>query len=110
MAIVATLLTGRAGRSYRGRVYIPGTGATDASGNFTSALATGLATSVANFLSKAATRSLNGGVFIPSVTSATRLENTPITRVRVDNVNDTQRRRRDKVIATASSTVSIVVG
>ena len=109
IAAVCTLLTGRAGRSYRGRVYVPINTGTDTDGTFAASVAQAQAQACANFLSAAATRSLNGGVLIPCVTSATRAENTPITAVRVDNVLDTQRRRRDKIVATARPQSSLVI-
>lgn len=108
-AIVATLLTGLAGRSARGRVYIPNrTVIVDASGNFPTATASGIATSMANFLSLMRTRSVGTSLLVPVVQGRNQVN--PITAVAVDTIVDTQRRRRDKVVAVARPTVNLIVG
>lgn len=111
VALVCTLLTGIAGRSYRGRVYLPAAQGTDANGRINASSATNTATNYANFLSAIA---LVGGTIgdtvFPAVLSATQNDTTPITAVRCDNVLDTQRRRRDKVLPSASPSVNVVVG
>lgn len=110
VAIVCSLLTGLAGRSNRGRLYLPnGTINTGADGNLSTALLQGIANSIANWLSLLRTRSLGGSTVIPVVASATG-PGVPITTVRVDSVADTQRRRRDKIAPTVTRTASLIVG
>lgn len=109
-AIVCSLLTGLAGRSNRGRVYLPnGTTPTDANGTFSTSLAAPIAQSLANFLSAIRTASAFGGTIVPIVDSSTGADY-PITVVRCDNVTDTQRRRRDKITPTVTAAVSLIVG
>lgn len=109
IAIVATLRTGIAGRRNRGRVYVPGSAGTDSNGNATTATIQGVSLSIANFLSLAATRPLNGGTLRPVVRSATGGYYTPISAVTVDNVLDTQRRRRENIIATITASNSVTI-
>lgn len=111
VAIVASLLTGLAGRANRGRVYLPnGTVSTGADGNLATATLQGIANSIANFLSLVRTRSLGGSTVIPVVAGATTIGGPAITTVRVDSVADTQRRRRDQIAPTVTRTASLVVG
>lgn len=98
-AVVATLLTGAAGVRNRGRVYWPIAGAT------TRLMTTGQNTTVAN-----ETRDIIDALRT-SVSSAWGTAAGPVvgnngllvTRVRVDNVIDTQRRRRDKIAPTSTA-------
>lgn len=103
IAAVVTLLTGAAGRKNRGRVYWPVAGTTDrllTSGqnstyaNETADLIAQLRTSLSSFWGTDAGPVIgNNGFSVESV--------------RCDNVADTQRRRRDKVVPT--SVVNVVI-
>lgn len=103
-ALVVTLLTAASGRSARGRSYLPlgigsfTTGTSNLSASF-AALATGFAAFIA---------AVNGSSMGGNTVSCVIRSNTghfggplPITRVKIDNVADTQRRRRDKITATS---------
>lgn len=108
-AIVATLLTEFAGKSYKGRIYLPNrTEIVDASGNFAATRAKLMATTVANFISLARTRSVGSQLAIPAVLG--QYGANQITAVAVDTVVDTQRRRRDKVVAIGRPVTNVIVG
>lgn len=93
---VASLRTGRAGRSYRGRMYLPYPKlALTAAGQMGSSAADDLATAVA-----ACITAINGGGMAVSVVSATQASAVPVTNVLIDTVVDTQRRRRNKISPT----------
>lgn len=102
-ALVVSMRTAGFGRAYRGRMYVPATGLVGAGerapGTPVSALATGFQAV------------FNGINAISDVTvvllSLSRSAYTPITSIDIDNVFDTQRRRRDKVTATATVTKTI---
>lgn len=97
-ARVWSLLTGIPGRSYRGRMYWPkvtgalGSSFRDASVNQS------MAFNVAAILSNLAECSVAGSDFQPAVASVTLGEVTPVTQVRIGDVVDTQRRRRDALV------------
>ncbi len=103
MAAVATVLTGRPGRSYRGRAYLPWTGPGLVNGQFTSADCTALATAYAGWLTtvKNATTPFVGAV--PVVCSQTKSVLTPVAQIRIDSKPDVQRRRIEKVVALFSA-------
>lgn len=110
-ALVCSLLTGFAGRNNRGRIYLP---ALALSVGTTTGLMNGpdvqkVAVSVANFLSLAQTRSLGGATLLPIVGSPTAPP-TAISAVRVDNVLDTQRRRRDNVVPDITGLATVIAG
>lgn len=107
-AMVVSLLTDLAGRHNRGRIYLPWAQST-LNGRIGGGIASGVATSIANFISLARTRQVAGYTLFPVVDSST-VPQPQITAVRSDNVVDTQRRRRDKVTATETATVTLVVG
>lgn len=108
-AIVVTLLTGLAGKSFKGRVYMPNrTAIVAADGNLPTATVTALAVTASNWLSLFRTRSV-GGERLTGVVSGAQGPNA-ITAVAVDSVVDTQRRRRDKVVAAARPVRPLVVG
>lgn len=110
VAIVASLRSDFPGRSNRGRVYIPNrTAVLSANGQVTASVCTGVATAIANFLSLARTRTINGRPIIPIVDSSTTTDS-EIVRVTVDSVLDTQRRRRDKLVAETVASAPLVVG
>lgn len=108
-ALVASLLTGFSGRSNRGRIYLPYTGGGVAATGRASKDPGQVATTVANWLSLVRTRSLGATATLPIVHGVNG-NGFPITAVRVDNVVDTQRRRRDKITATATGNAGLVVG
>ena len=105
-AIVATLLSGLPGRSYRGRIYLPLTGIVLQSNHqLTAAQATGIATSVAGIAS-AVNSFASGGPF--GVASIAGLQGRiPISSVRVDTEPDVQRRRADKIVAASFGTANV---
>ena|ERR1700722_6469412 len=85
------------GRSGRGRMYLP-----QFTAGFLSAAGTGLITTACQTIVKTAATnllaSLNSSGLTPSLVSRTTKVVTPITGGSVDNIIDTQRRRRDKII------------
>lgn len=104
-AICATLQTGRPGRSYRGRQYFPGVTAqvNENDGHMqnsipdnVSALCASMGLDVRLAVNQITT---NNDVFW-GVLSRTRQVITPISSVRVDNLPDTQRRRRNSLLPT----------
>lgn len=110
-AVVATHLGSSLGRQNTGRVYLPLNAAGMVSdGTFIAAITPIVATAWANTLSAWNLRRLAGATLF-AVTASSKTGNvTPITAVRVDNVYDTIRARRDKVIATSRSSIAVLVG
>jgi len=114
IATVVSLRSPFAGRNNRGRFYVPTTSQNVISAptsQLTSGSCSSLATAVANFLSHmngAAFANLSGQSLRPCV--STRGSSALIASVIVDSVLDTQRRRRNKVTAAASSTQPILIG
>lgn len=106
VALVATMLTGRSGRSYRGRAYMPYLGLSYASASHNYGLdVTPLVTAWADF----------GGAHVSTQALAVVSQVgagaiTPITAFRVDNRVDIQRRRANKQLATQTVTVPVTVG
>ena len=105
VAIGVSLLTNRAGRSYRGRFYWPALGPSIvATGKITDAAA--LSSEFAELL--AVLGNIDGtSTAIPVIYSATQNVLTPVSAVRVGDVLDTQRRRREGVPETYSTTVYV---
>lgn len=104
--LVATLLTGSAGRRNRGRMYLPATGLPVTSGlaNLSSTI-TSVANSVRTFFSD-----LNGSVNVNGsvvVVSSAGSASRPVTTVRVDNKPDIQRRRADALVATFTASADV---
>ena len=102
-SMVATLLTGRPGRSYRGRMYLPATNATLSQGQFSSitdATAAGVAQLLGQVKNVAPTMQ-------PVVASATVGVMTPIVQVRIDSKIDTQRRRSQSLIPARTSIANV---
>lgn len=96
-ALCVSLLSGRPGRSYRGRLYFPALAIQLAAGTLRIAPATTqtYATEVATYLDAIADAVGAGATVRPMIVSQTRNVNTQISAVRVGDVLDTQRRRRD---------------
>lgn len=97
VAVVCTLLTGQAGKSYRGRIYWPAL-----NGAMNAALEGGSPTTAAPAFAQllnGIAQDINGfGAYEPVVYSPTLDAVTNVTQVRVGNRLDTQRRRRDDLI------------
>nr|CRY96079.1 hypothetical protein [uncultured prokaryote] len=108
VALVASLLTGRPGRSYAGRLYWPALGAPLQSA--TLRLSTNgtsiLAEDTASLLTGIAQAAPGTTAIAPVVVSHKLAIQTPIVSVRVGDVLDTQRRRRDSLVE-GTSTVPI---
>lgn len=98
-ALVCSLLSGLSGRSNRGRLYMPRSG-----GVMDNTLRDGasdvdnLARQVALWIS--AVDALSFGTGLAAVITSPRDNAPTVTQVVVDNVVDTQRRRRDKTLST----------
>nr|CRY96131.1 hypothetical protein [uncultured prokaryote] len=108
ISLVVTLEDGLAGRSHKGRIYLPFRASVDDPvAGINVGRAQTLATQVANFLSLARTRGTGGVTLTPIVSSLTSTN--PITRCSVDTILDTQRRRRDKIVGTRVGT-NLIVG
>lgn len=107
--LVVTLMTGRPGRRYRGRIYLPFIGAALTSGQLTSAQCTTYANAVAGHLSAVKDANGTGGFqpANPAVMSSVVSALTPITQVRVDSKIDIQRRRAEKQVASFSATGAV---
>lgn len=98
-AMVLSLRTGRAGRSYRGRLYWPAQGASVMSGGrFSSSDHTGAVADVVLMLQAFADAWPATGAIVPVIVSASQNAVTPVTSVQVGDVPDTQRRRRDALV------------
>ena len=107
-ALVATLQTGRPGRSYRGRMYLPFlTSAFNAGKISTTSVTLGArAAAVADLLADTATAASSFPGLQPAVVSKAADAVTSVTSVRVGDIMDTQRRRRDSLVETfGSSTI-----
>lgn len=102
VAIVHSLLTARAGRSNRGRCYWPWLAST---GSLTSTNVTNLATEMAAFITAMNTHATTD--FGVAIAASVGRGGTSITKVRVDDVCDTQRRRRDKQFAVNIATATV---
>lgn len=111
VAVVCSLRTDRVGASGRGRLYWPAIGqAIDTSSlRISAANRTALATDFTSFLKSIGTSILSTGAWEPwtamplSVISKTRGISTPVNRIMVGDVMDTQRRRRDTLVETYST-------
>jgi len=96
-ALVSSLLTGRPGRSYRGRLYWPALGASinGSTGRVAPAQVLSFTAAVSAFLSAVQMAApVDGGVAL-SVVSDTISTATPVTSILSGDILDTQRRRRD---------------
>lgn len=106
-SMVVTTLTGAAGRTARGRMYLPahGAGFVGSTPYWDGTLVSLMSSSVAAFFTGVNT--LAGGLLSTVVLSQTRSSTRPIVDVRVDNKPDTQRRRANKQLATQSITSAV---
>lgn len=95
-AVCVTLITDVAGRRYRGRYYWP-TLTGSMSNNLKFAVPAGTAIAHASMLTELAERFPGPNVIRPAVYSAAGNVLTPVSAVRVGDVLDTQRRRRDNL-------------
>lgn len=100
VAVVASLLTGRPGRSYNGRLYWPAIGAQIgiATLRLTAAQTQAIADATATLLRAIATAAPVGAALVPVVVSHKLGTHQEVTSVRVGDVLDTQRRRRDSLV------------
>lgn len=94
---VVTLLTGLAGRRYRGRFYWPWLGTGYQGSTLQGILTTGTATDFAAMLNAMGAEVDSPVDLLPQVYSRAGDFLTPVSQVRVDNIVDTQRRRRDNL-------------
>lgn len=103
LAYVVSLITGRPGRSYRGRIYWPAIASPVISnqGVIQASAVVALAERWAEALRQFGERSTAEDLY-PVVHSGVKNEVTRVTSVRVGNVIDTQRRRRDAFIESYS--------
>lgn len=105
-ALVVSLTTGLAGRSQRGRIYLPCTGYA-LSGHFVgSSDIDGLATKTVGFI-QALNAIADTGYGFASVVAGKSATH-PITGCRIDNRPDIQRRRADKVLPTHTAIGSLI--
>lgn len=98
-SLVFTFLTGRPGRSYKGRMYWPALNVSlDQNLRLVQSQIDSYATNGVELLEMIGTAGATGGEFpIPVVVSQTASTYTPITHVRVGDILDIQRRRRDSL-------------
>lgn len=109
-AVVATLETGYSGRKSRGRVYVPGDGVSTGTHQINQAACDEVANGIAAVINAINASTVPGDVGNPFVVVSGAGGTGPqhlVTRVRVDSKVDVQRRRQNKVVATATSTVAI---
>lgn len=100
VATVVSLRTGLAGRSFRGRMYLPLNGLSlDANAQLSSS-SIGLVADAAKDL----VDDINAGGLEVVVMSATQTLTTPVTSIIVDSILDTQRRRRNKLVPALTAT------
>ena len=107
MCAVVTTLTGRPGRSYRGRAYLPWTGPGLINGQFTSSDCTALANAYQSWLTTVKTATTPFANANPVICSQTKSVLTPVTQVKVDSKPDVQRRRLEKVAALFSALATV---
>lgn len=94
-AVCVSLRTQSASRAGRGRFFLPapGAGRINTAGRLTSTVTDDIADAAVSFLAPVATGSL-----VPVVASQTAAGHQPLTGVRVGDVLDVQRRRRDALV------------
>lgn len=104
-SLVYTLRTARPGRSYRGRMYWPFVTASMLATGLVNTASTSLASRASSFAQMLAAHCTAGPLasLDPMVASAATGDVTPVTSVRVGNVMDTQRRRRDNLVESFGS-------
>lgn len=96
VACCVTLLTGKPGRSKKGRLYLPGSGMGFNAGEFASGDVDAIAAGFNTLFQDLHDRVPSTPVVVASSVLGT---NTPVTQVRVDSKPDTQRRRSMKATA-----------
>lgn len=103
-SMVGSLRTGLPGRRYRGRMYWPAVGLQlTVGGRFSTSDATGAPPDFAEMLEGISTRWPATGAPVPVVVSKVGGVVTPVTSIQVGDVPDTQRRRRDALVETYST-------
>lgn len=97
VSLVVSLLTGRPGRSFRGRLFLPawGTPVLDSTMRVSAANRSTLATSMKTFLNAVADSAPSAGSMSLAVVSQTIDTFSFVTQLSIGDVLDTQRRRRD---------------
>lgn len=113
VAVCVTKLTGRAGASGRGRLFLPLLALPLAGGDFqfAPANATRIAAAVSGFLAAVNTNANPSGTASPvSVISRSKNAAYPISGVRCDSLMDTIRARRDKLVPTTRAVSNLPVG
>jgi hypothetical protein len=103
-ALVASLLTGLAGRHNRGRSYLPMPVGVLSNGRLTGTTMTDVANNLAIWLGHMNTTTVGALSFNACVGTGSCPS---LTQVRVDDIVDTQRRRRDKQVPSTVITASI---
>lgn len=107
-ACACTLQTGLAGRSNRGRMYLPATGTTITAATLQFAAAAAQnSTNLATFLSAVNGTAIGGSTPVVAVVSQAHLATHKVTAVRADSIPDTQRGRQNKVTAISTSSVAL---
>lgn len=112
-AMVQSLRTNSSGRSYRGRMYVPCTGAVlNGDGHFNTTDCDDMATATATYLvavANAISGNPGGGDSTPCVASFTKSFCTNIVQVLVDDIPDTQHRREDKLGAAHTGVAPVTI-
>lgn len=107
VAIVASLRTAMAGRKGRGRMYWPCVAAPLSSAGLLSATVTDNVCAFTRYVADQLSNLTWSGAAGQAVVAGAWPSGVPITSVVVDNKPDIQRRRSDKILATASSVLSV---
>lgn len=99
-SIVTSLLTGRPGRSYRGRLYWPALSATISTSTLrlAEATATSIASAAATFLTEVQSSVPEGADVVLAVVSDKLGTGAAVNSIQVGDILDTQRRRRDSLL------------
>nr|CRY97315.1 hypothetical protein [uncultured prokaryote] len=106
-AVVASLLTGKPGRSKRGRSYLPLLSDPQFQGQMAPSTCTQIAEAYANLMNAYLDGTASGLPQTPVVASITHGYNTPLTEVRVDTRWDVQRRRAAQEIVAGSGSADV---
>lgn len=104
--LVASMMTGVPGKSFRGRMYLPATGLTiGADHNITQALCGAIANRLAAFFDSVQAVILSSGGVNVGVAGKTAF--TAVNRIVIDSEPDVQRRRAEKLHATTSDFATV---
>lgn len=100
-SVVVTLLTGAAGKSRRGRMYLPLNACSVSNGKIGSADVALISTDITAWI-----HAINGGAggYQVAVASKTTAQIWPVTQIQIGDVYDTQRRRRNKIVEARTTT------